>query len=74
MKTKFELSVTISKEEQEAIEKAENILETLCLTFDDHNQCNMCPIHSICFQKLNDVATPHSLLYHIRNTLKVEEE
>lgn len=74
MKTKFELSVTISKEEQEAIEKAENILETLCFTFDEHNQCDMCPIHSICTQKINGTATPHTLLYHIRNALKVEEE
>ena len=74
MKTKFELSVTISKEEQETIEKAENILETLCFTFEEHNQCDMCPIHSICSQKLTGVSTPHSLLYHIRNALKVEEE
>lgn len=74
MKTKFELSVTISEEEREIIEKAENILETLCFTFDEHNQCDICPIHSICHQKLNGVATPHSVLYHIRNALKVEEE
>lgn len=74
MKTKIELSVTISKEEQKAIEKAENILETLCFTFNEHNQCDICPIHSICSQKLDGVATPHSLLYHIRNALKVEEE
>lgn len=74
MKTKFELSVTISKEEQEAIEKAENILETLCFTFDEHNQCDMCPIHSICYQKLNGISTPHSILYNIRNSLKIEGE
>lgn len=74
MKTKFELSVTFSKEEREAIEKAEGILETLCFTFDEQNQCDICPIHSICSQQLNGVATPHSLLYHIRNAMKVEEE
>ena len=74
MKTKFELSVTISEEERDIIEKAENILETLCFTFEEHNQCDMCPINSICSQQINGVATPHSLLYHIRNALKVEEE
>ena len=74
MKTKFELSITISEEERKAIEKAENILETLCSTFAEYNQCDMCPIHSICSQKLNGVTTPHNLLYRIRNALKVEEE
>lgn len=74
MKTKFELSVTISKEEQDIIEKAESILEEICFTFDEHNQCALCPMYSICNQKLNDVSTPQSILYGIRNALKVEEE
>ena len=72
MKTKFELYIEISEEERDAIEKAENILEEICLTFDEHNQCELCPMHSICQQKLNGTATPHSILYHIRNSLKVE--
>lgn len=74
MKTKFELSVTISEEERDIIERAENILEEICLTYDEHNQCDMCPMRSICSQKLNGIATPHSILYDIRNALKVEEE
>ena len=74
MKTKFELSVTISEEERDIIEKAENILEEICLTFDEHNQCDICPMHSVCSQKLNGVSTPHSILYNIRNSLKVEGE
>ena len=74
MKTKFELSVTISKEEQDIIEKAETILQEICFTFDDHNQCELCPMYPICNQKLNGVSTPHSILYGIRNALKVEGE
>lgn len=74
MKTKFELTVTISEEERETIEKAENILQEICFTFDDHNQCELCPMHSICDQKLNNVSTPHSILYNIRNALKVGGE
>lgn len=74
MKTKFELSVTISEEERDIIEKAENILEEICFTFDEHNQCELCPMHSVCNQKLNNTTTPHNVLYHIRGSLKVEGE
>ena len=74
MKTKFELSITISEEERDILERAENILEEICLTFDEHNQCELCPMHSVCSQKLNGVSTPHSILYNIRNSLKVEGE
>ena len=74
MKTKFELSVTISEEERDAIEKAENVLQEICFTFDEHNQCDLCPMHSVCSQKLNGISTPHSILYNIRNSLKVEGE
>ena len=74
MKTKLELSITISKEERDIIEKAESILQEICFTFDEHNQCELCPMHSICSQKINDPSTPHSILYNIRNSLKVEGE
>ena len=74
MKTKFELSVTISEEEKDIIEKAENILQEICFTFDEHNQCELCPMYSICTKVLNDVTTPHNILYDIRNSLKVEKE
>ena len=74
MKTKFELSVTISPEEREILRKAESILEEICFTFDEHNQCGICPMHSICHEKLNGVSTPHGILYHIHtNALNVEE-
>lgn len=75
MKTKFELSVTISPEEREVLRKAEGILEEICLTFDEHNQCDMCPMYTICQEKLKGTSTPHSILYHIHtNALNVEEE
>lgn len=75
MKTKLELSVSISPEEREILKKAESILEEICLTFNDHNQCKMCPMHAICSEKLKGVSTPHSILYHIHtNALNVEEE
>lgn len=75
MKTKFELSVTISPEEREILQKAESILQEICLTFDEHNQCEVCPMHTICQEKLKGVSTPHSILYHIHtNALNVEEE
>ena len=75
MKTKFELSVSISPEEQEILKKAEHILEEICLTFNEHNQCTICPMHAICNEKLKGVSTPHSILYHIYNkALTVEEE
>ena len=74
MKTKLELSITISKEERDIIEKAENILEEICFTFDEHNQCELCPMHSICIKDLNKATTPQNVLYRIRNLIKVEEE
>lgn len=75
MKTKFELSITISPEELEILQKAESILEEICLTFDTHNQCDMCPMYTICQEKLKGTATPQSILYHIHtNALKVEKE
>ena len=74
MKTKFELSITISEEERDIIEKAENILQEICLTFYEHNQCELCPMHSVCNQKLKGITTPHGILYHVRNLLKVEGE
>lgn len=75
MKTKFELSVSISPEEREILRKAESILEEICLTFEEHNQCAICPMHAICQEKLRGTSTPHSVLYHIHtNALNVEEE
>lgn len=75
MKTKFELSVTISPEEREILKKAEQILEEICLTFEEQNQCELCPMHTICQEKLKGRSTPHSILYHIHtNALRVEEE
>lgn len=75
MKTKFEISVSISPEEQKILQKAEDILEKICLAFDEHNQCEMCPMHTICQEKLVGLATPHSILYHIHtNALNIEEE
>lgn len=73
MKTKFELSVTISPKEREILQKAESILQKICLTFDEHNQCDICPMHTICHEKINGT-TPHGILYHIHNALNVEEE
>ena len=73
MKTKFELSVTISPEEQEILQKAEGILQEICFTFDENNQCKLCPMRSVCNKVLNNIATPDNILYHIRNALKVEE-
>ena len=74
MKTKFELSVSISSEEAEILKKAENILEEICFTFDEHNQCNLCPMYAICNERLKGVSTPHNILYSIQNVLDIEEE
>lgn len=74
MKTKFELSVSISPEEKKILEKAESILENICHTFDERNQCDTCPMHAICYEKLKGVSTPHSILYNIQNALNVEED
>ena len=74
MKTKFELSVTISPEEAKILEKAECILEKICHSFDEHSECDMCPMHAICHEKLKGGSTPNSILYHIQNVLDVEEE
>ena len=75
MKTKFELSVSISPEERGILQQAESILEQICFTFDEHNQCDRCPMHTICYEKLKSVSTPHSILYEIHTkALDVEEE
>lgn len=74
MKTKFELSVTISPEEAEILEKAENILQEICFAFDERNQCDMCPMYAICHEKLKGLSTPYSILCNIQNVLDVEKE
>ena len=74
MKTKFNLSVSISLEEAEILEKAEGILEQICHVFNEHNECEMCPMHAICNEKLKGVSTPNTILYHIQNVLDVDEE
>ena len=73
MKTKFELSVSISPEEHEILAKAENILESVCLAFSEHDHCDKCPMQAICENKLG-MATPANLLYHIRYALDIEGE
>ena len=74
MKTKFELSVTISPEEAEILKKAEGILDKICHAFNEHSECDMCPMHAICHEKLNGVSTPNDILYYVQNVLDVEEE
>lgn len=74
MKTKFELSVSISPEEHEILKKAESILQDICCAFDDRNQCDMCPMHTICYERLNEYNTPHTILYNIQNVLNIERE
>jgi hypothetical protein len=69
MKTKF--IVTISPEEEEILAGASGILREICTTFNGNNQCEMCPMRSIC-----DILgyAPHIELYHIVDALTVEEE
>lgn len=74
MKTKFELSVSISPEEHEVLAEAGHILQDICFVFEEHGQCDMCPIHAICSKKLNGVSTPQSILYDVQKVLKVERE
>ena len=74
MKTKFELSVTISPEESKILQQAENILQDICLAFEERNQCEMCPMHTICHEQLKVTTTPHNILYHIQNALNIEGE
>ena len=74
MKTKYELSVSISPEEAKILQQAENILEGVCLAFEEYDQCVICPMHPICQEKLRGAFTPHSILYNIQKVLKVEEE
>lgn len=75
MKTKFELSVSISPEERAILQQAESILEQICFAFDEHDQCDRCPIYTICHEKLKGVSTLHSILYEIHTkVLDVEEE
>ena len=62
MKTKFELSVSISPEENEILEKAESILQKICAVFDERNQCDMCPMYTACNDHLKGYATPHVIL------------
>ena len=73
MKTKLELSVTISLEEEEILRGAERIIEEICRTFENHEQCELCPLHSLC-NRLGNIMTPQGVIYAAANALNVEEE
>ena len=73
MKTKFELSVTISPEEEDILRQAETILEKVCQAFDSHEQCELCPLKNLC-DRLNGYMTPQGVIYAAANALTVEEE
>ena len=72
MKTKFELAVTISPKEEDILRQAKSILQNICSVFDEHNQCELCPLKNPC-NRLNNM-TPQSVVYAATNALTVEEE
>lgn len=73
MKTKLELSVTISPEEEDTLRQAETILEKICQAFDEHNQCELCPLKNLC-DRLGNIMTPQGVIYAAANALIVEGE
>ena len=73
MKTKFELSITISPEEEDTLRQAETILEKVCQAFDNHEQCELCPLKNLC-DRLGNIMTPQGVIYAAANALTVEEE
>lgn len=73
MKTKFELAVTISPEEEDILRQAESILEKVCYAFDNHEQCELCPFKNLC-NRLDNTMTPQGVIYAAANALTVEEE
>lgn len=73
MKTKLELSVTISPKEEDILRQAETILEKVCQAFDNHEQCELCPLRNLC-ERIGNVMTPARVIYAAVNTLTVEEE
>ena len=73
MKTKLELSVTISPKEEDILRQAETILEKVCKAFDNHEQCELCPFKGLC-DHLGNIMTPQGVIYAAANALTVEEE
>jgi hypothetical protein len=61
------IRLTITKEEQEALEKAERILEEVCDTFG--NDCEECPLIRQCAEK----GSPRTYLHHCIKALPVED-
>lgn len=64
------IRVTITKEERETLEKAEKILEEVCVAFSD--DCEECPLHHLCG---NDVCrtAPQTMLCKYIYALPVED-
>lgn len=73
MKTKLELSITISPKEEHILRQAETILEKVCQAFDTHQQCELCPLKNLC-DRLGNIMTPQGVIYSAANSLIVEEE
>lgn len=73
MKTKLELSVTISPEEENILRQAQTILEEICQAFANHQQCELCPLKNLC-NRLGSIMTPQGVIYAAANALTVEEE
>lgn len=59
------IHLTITKEEQKALKKAETILEEVCNTFNE--VCEECPLHIVCGP------SPHTTIYHCIKALPVED-
>lgn len=62
--------VTITKEEQETLKKAEKILEEVCDAYD--NGCEQCPFHNVCNNHIRQSA-PGTMLYKYISALPVED-
>ena len=62
--------VTITKEEQETLRKAEKILREVCDAFG--NDCEECPLHNLCGNYICQSA-PATMLYKYTNALPVED-
>ena len=73
MKTKLELSITISPEEEDILRQAETILEKVCQAFNNHEQCELCPLKNLC-NRIDTIMTPSGVIYAAANALTVEEE
>ena len=73
MKVETTIQVSVNEEEYAILDKASEILQNICVAYDNANQCKICPFYKQC-ERLPNTMTPHTLLDWCRCAVDLEDD